>query len=129
MKPSHLLFLAALALVISCETVPVTIEEGLSPALYFQKAQEALELDHFDTAKLYYETFLQRFPEINTDYIAAEYELAFIDYKIGRYADAKVRFQRLLGYYEQGIKNLPNWPRTLSTKILAKVEEKLAATN
>ncbi len=90
----------------------------------FQLAQEAAENDRWDVTRLYYETYLDRFPEDWPNRIAARYEIAFTYYKEGRLDTAEVLFQSVLATYaEPEERPLPAWPRVLSERVLEKIEE------
>jgi outer membrane protein assembly factor BamD (BamD/ComL family) len=121
-----LALLAGLALV-SCRTVPAPedIPEGLSQAEMFQRAQEAVDEENWEAALVYYETFLERFPNDNANRAAAKYEVAFIYYRTGDLAAAEELFEALLQDYEDPAlaPELPQWPRILATKLLAMIEE------
>lgn len=95
-----LLFCLGAALVLTaCQSTPDTIPEGLSQAELFQRAQEAYFDNNFEAARLYYETFLDRYPDDTENRIAARYEIAFIYYKEGRLDEAEQRFQSILERY------------------------------
>jgi len=108
----------------SCTTVPKEIEEGLKPAEFFQRAQTAVvERNDFKTALQYYRTFLERFPDDIQNGVAAEYEIAFIYYKMKNFDEAKRLFGELVARYEgDAAMVLPRWPKVLSEKILAKID-------
>jgi len=112
-------------LVTSCQTGPPDIPEGLSQAEMFQRAQEAADSEKWETALAYYNTFLERYPDDRANGVAAQYEIAFIHYKMGRYATSEQEFNALLARYEgDQADQLPAWPRVLSEKVLKKVQEK-----
>lgn len=111
----------------SCRTVPSPedIPEGLSQAEMFQRAQEAVDEENWEAALVYYETFLERFPNDLANRAAAKYEVAFIYYRTGELATAEELFEALLQDYEDPalVAELPQWPRILATKLLAMIEE------
>ncbi len=112
-----------------CSSVPDTIPENLEPKELFQRAQEAVvERNDYETALRYYQAFLQRFPDDVQRVVEAEYEIAFLHYKMGEYDEAKRMFNELIARYEgDQAKILPQWPLILSRKVLEKIEEKAAA--
>jgi len=111
--------------IVSCASSPKIIEEDLSPADYFQKAQAAMvERNDYKTALAYYKAFLERYPEDIQNGVAAEYEIAFIYYKMGEMEESKRLFNELLARYEgDAAMVLPRWPAVLAKKILDKIEE------
>lgn len=108
----------------ACATTPDSVPEDLSPREFFQRAQEAVvERSDYRTALLYYETFLERFPDDVQRGVEAEYEIAFIHYKLGEEETAEEMFRSLLSRYEgEGSEILPQWPRILAEKLLARIE-------
>lgn len=122
---------AVLALALAaCETVPEPSEipEDLTTQEYFQNAQEAVDQRYFETALVYYRTFLERYPDDVENRIAAQYEIAFLHYKMEDYDTAEQRFEDLLARYEgEGAEQLPAWPRILAEKLLVTIEEERRA--
>jgi outer membrane protein assembly factor BamD (BamD/ComL family) len=122
---------AAFALLFAaCETVPEPSEipEDLSTQEYFQRAQEAVDQRHFETALVYYRTFLDRYPDDVENRIAAQYEIAFLHYKMEDYDTAEELFEELLARYEgEEAAQLPAWPRILAEKLIEKIEEEREA--
>ena len=122
---SALILIFIMLLAAGCKTAPVTIPDGLTPAEFFQKAQEASNNGKYSTALLYYNTFLERFPDDAQRKIEAEYEIAFITYKQNDFAQAKELFNEILKKYSTDASQvLPTWPKILSQKILKEMEEK-----
>jgi outer membrane protein assembly factor BamD (BamD/ComL family) len=110
----------------SCETPPEPSEiPELTRQEFFQKGQEAVESRRFRTALVYYTEFINRYPE-NQDYIlAAEYEIAFIYYKMGEYDEARTRFENIVLQYEDDVREeLPRWPLILSERLLGIIDER-----
>ncbi len=112
-----------------CRTTPETIPEGLDPKELFQRAQEAVvERNDYETALSYYRTFLERYPDDVQRVVEAEYEIAFIHYKLGEYETARRQLNELIARYESDQSQiLPQWPLILSRKVLEKIDEKTAA--
>jgi tetratricopeptide (TPR) repeat protein len=116
--------LAALLGVAGCASVPETIEEGLSPAGFFQRAQEASDSGRYEAAQKYYEVFLERFPDETERRLWAKYEIAFLYHKMGRDKLAIEGFDALLEEYALGPSDLPQGPKVLAEKVKARLEEK-----
>ncbi len=121
-----LLALLAGILLAACESVPRKIPDGLTQAEFFQRAQEAADNNNWRTSLLYYQTFIDRYPTDRSNVAAARYEIAFIHYKLGMYAQSKTEFEGLLNEYKgPNADQLPEWPKVLGEKILAKVDAHL----
>ncbi len=121
------MFAALAALFFSCASGPVVIPEDLKPAEFFQKAQESSDRNDYDTAKLYYEALIERYPGDVQNVIAAQYEIAFIAYRQGNTVDAEARFRGIIAQYEaEGEEALPRWPLILSQKLLTRIETERA---
>ncbi len=117
---------AAVLLLAACETVPERSEipEDLTTQEYFQQAQEAVDQRHYETALVYYRTYLDRHPDDVENRTAAQYEIAFLHYKMEDYETAERMFEELLDRYEgEEADSLPAWPQILSEKLLEKIEE------
>lgn len=120
--------LAAVILVAAwgCATVPEVIDDDLSPAEFFQRAQEASDAGRYAVAQRYYEVFLARFPEELERRLWAKYEIAFLYHKMGRSKLALEGFEALLEEYAAGEADLPQGPRILAQKVKARIEEQQA---
>lgn len=120
-----LLIAIGLVLTASCKTTPDQIDENLTPPEFFQYAQEAVvERTDYKTALVYYNTFIERFPEDLANVVAAEYEIAFIHYKKKEYETAKQLFTDLLTRYNgEESAGLPRWPAVLAEKLLKTIGE------
>lgn len=117
---------AILLLFAACESVPDEIPEDLSPAEMFQRAQEAVDESHWDTALRYYEEFILRYPDERGMIVEAEYEIAFITYKKEQYQDALDKFRAILADYEaDNSGELPEWPEILSLRLIEIVEDRM----
>ena len=115
-----------LLLLNSCMTVPKPeeIPEDLPPEEYFQRAQEEVDNYNWEAALVYYKTFLERHQDNPGRIVAAEYEIAFINYKIGNYDTAETQFMEILEKYEAAAEGeLPARFRVLSEKVLAMMHE------
>ncbi len=124
--PRLSIILTVLLSVTACYTPPDEIPEGLSQMEFFQRAQTAADQGRYETALLYYNELLERFPDDRSAQIEARYEIAFIAYKQGEYEEAQMLFENILAEYEadQG-RGLPEWPRVLSLRLLATIDERL----
>lgn len=110
----------------ACQTVPKSVPESLSAREIIQKAQEASDTGNYKAASFYYETCKERFSDDLSVTCACEYELAFISYKTGKYAESKARFDSLLERYSSpDAALLPQEYKILSEKILPKVKAKI----
>ena len=130
MKRNTLFKLVAVAALASalmvCSSVPEDIEEDLTPMEYFQRAQEASDAGRYALSMAYYEKFQEQYPEERDRNVWAEYEIALLYHKMGKNQIALERFEALLARYESGEPDLPEGPRILAEKVMARVEEILA---
>ena len=124
----YLIGLLLLCTVLACRTTPISIPEDMEPKELFQRAQEAVvEKNDYAKALLYYQAFLERYPDDLQRTVEAEYEIAFIYYKLNDTETAISRLEALLVKYEsEGSGILPPWPRVLAEKILKKLTESAA---
>ncbi len=121
-----LLILPFFGILAGCATGEVTIEEDTSPEQIFQKAQEALDDNHYEEAVQYYTYFLENYPDDTSRVVAAKYELAFINYKQENLEEAQTGFKEVLSYYSapSQAQMLPEWPKVLAQDFLAKLKTK-----
>jgi len=109
---------------VSCESVPTEIPDDLTAPELIQRAQEASDGNRFNTALVYYQTIINRFPSDTDSVCAAEYEIAFIHYKQKKYDIAKIEFTDLLQRYNTPDEALlPPQYKILAQKIMAKITE------
>ncbi|MFW6337713.1 MAG: hypothetical protein ACOC25_02205 [Alkalispirochaetaceae bacterium] len=119
--------LLLLLLLSACQTELPEIPEDLSQAEFFQRAQDAADDNEWEVALHYYETFIERYPDDEANIAAAEYEIAFIHYKMEEYRTSRELFEELLLKYEEDEDDtLPPWVEILSEKILNTVNERIA---
>jgi outer membrane protein assembly factor BamD (BamD/ComL family) len=105
-----------------CKSVPTVIPPDLSPADYFQKAQEASDAGKYALALKYYESFLQHYPDERDRGLWARYEIALLHYKMKDAATALTLFDELLAMYSgEDAAQLPQGPRILAEKVKAKL--------
>jgi tetratricopeptide (TPR) repeat protein len=106
--------------------------EQLSPQwteeIFFKNAQEAMDENRYKDAMYYYEVFLVRYPENLQRAIAAEYELAFINYKMGNYKEATRIYENIIQKYDESPYAMLYHPRfrELSNIGLVNIEKKKA---
>lgn len=123
------LLAAALLSLASCASVPdpADIPAEMTARELIQRAQEATDASNWKAARVWYSVARDRYASDMAVVCASEYELAFIDWKTGRYPEAKAGFQALLGRYQSpDAALLPQEFKLLSEVILEKVEAKLA---
>lgn len=120
---------AALAATLgSCATAPKEIPADLSAQTLVQRAQEASDAYNYKAAIAYYRALKERFGDEPAYLCAADYEIAFIAYKEGRYAEAKAGLEALLASYKaSGAEALPPRYRILAEKVLEKIASETAA--
>ena len=124
MKLTIVTALLAAVLSVSCATRSAVIPEDLTPAELIQRAQEASDRYRYSVSLQYYEVLIERFPFDIDNIIAAEYEIAFIQYKQKKYDTARTGFNNLLARYNTpDAVLLPQQFRILSEKILTNIDE------
>ncbi len=113
------LILAGLSLLyMSCATEPATIPKNLTPAEFFQKAQDASEVGNYKLAMRYYEAFKKKYPDNLEKNLWADYEIAFLYHKMNNDEKAIELFDRLIEKYEkEGNEKWPKAPRILAEKV------------
>ena len=120
-----LLATAAAAVWTSCSSAPPAIPDDISAAELIQQAQEASDKSDWATAVLYYETARERFGTDSGVLVTCEYEIAFIHYKQGKYAEAEEEFLALIAKYDTPAgANLPPSYLILARKVLPVIQEK-----
>ncbi|MDR2803336.1 MAG: outer membrane protein assembly factor BamD [Treponema sp.] len=98
MKLSWIAILLSITL-FSCVTGNIVIPTDLTTGELVQKAQEASDKNRYDTAAMYYNAVLERFPNDREAVCGAQYEIAFIHYKQKKYAEAEDELLSLLSLY------------------------------
>jgi len=115
----------AAALIVGCAGAPKVIPDSLSARELVQKAQEATDAYNYRAATAYYQALGERFGADPLFKATADYEIAFIAYKEGRYAQAKEGFEALLARYEgPDGPSLPPRFAVLSKKMVAAIADK-----
>ncbi|MFP4563378.1 MAG: hypothetical protein ACLFRY_08700 [Spirochaetia bacterium] len=117
--------IAAIVLVGACKSGPVPLDEEVTPSEVFQLAQEAaIDKRDYETALHYYRQIDVLFPDDEESKIIADYEIAFLHYKLGNPDEAKEGFEAIVArYQEEDAGSLPPWPPVLAEKLLVKIEE------
>ena len=119
-----LLNLLILTLAASCSSTTKTIDEGLSPPEFFQRAQEASDEGKNSLALQYYQTFQRVYPDEFERNLWASYEIAFLYYKMGQNEKALELFDELIAQYEaEESDTFPQGPKILAEKVKARIEE------
>ncbi len=124
MKRFLFTFFIFTALLLSCRTTDPETFKNLSPGEFFQKAQTAAsDYQDYDTALLYYRSFIEMFPDETLMIIEAEYEIAFLYYKKGDNQTALKLFNKILEKYNgPEAAMLPAWPEILSKKLIGVID-------
>jgi outer membrane protein assembly factor BamD (BamD/ComL family) len=122
---NRFLFALTLTFLFSACVSTINISEDLSPAELIQRANEAMDRNRYKTASQYYQALHDRNLS-NTDLIiTAEYHIAFIHYKQGKYEQARTELNAVLAYYNTPDEELlPQHYKRLSQIVLQTIEEK-----
>lgn len=121
------LFLTVL-LCAACSSVPEEVPADLLPEEYFQRAQASVvERNDYRSALAYYEAYLERFGDNPQLAVQAQYEIAFIYYKLGELERSQEQFESILELYESDIAEvLPRWPLVLTNRVLEEMSQEAA---
>lgn len=120
-----IIILALAACLSGCYSVPDQIGEDLSPAQLLQKGQDAYDEGNVKAALKYYNTILDRYSGNMAAVAEAEYNIAHIHYKEGRYEKAAQLFEEILSRYEGDNKEyLPERIRVLCEMMLSEIAAK-----
>lgn len=126
-KKIYLLILpmALILSLFSCASVPTELDSNMQEEMFFKNAQEAMDQNQYNLALYYYEVYLVRYPENHQKTIGAEYERAFIYYKMKDYDYSKLLFNRILDEYDNSpfAVMFPERFKILSQKILDIIDE------
>jgi len=134
MKKFSLLYSCLLAFIMmtaSCTTISVDFEEGANPEMYFQRAQIASDRNDFELAQRIYYKLLETGITDPFYVVSAKYEIAFLNYKLGKREEAIQNFEEILKtYYEDPAweGRVPQWPQVLSKRLLQKLKPAEGAT-
>lgn len=124
-----LLLLVVVVSLAACKTVPTEIPDDLSEAELIQLAQESADGENWEAALAYYQAVLDRFPQNKGVTVAAQYEMAFIEYRRGNVEAAQAGFEQLLGVYDFEGDALPQWPKFLAERLLEEIQAKSVDQN
>lgn len=118
------IFLILAVVLAGCQTISVDFEEGINPEIYFHRAQLAVDAKDYEKALVIYQKYLATNPGDLGMLVSAEYEIGFLNYKLGNRTQAADWLKKVEGRYldPSQISNLPGWPRILAQKILGKIE-------
>ena len=125
--------LVAAALLAGCVTDSPELAEGLTPAEYFQRAQEATAQHDYGLAMRWYAAFRERFaddpsPLEMVRLLWAEYEVAFLYHKMGDDETALRLLRALVRSYEQpAAADYPAGPRVLALRVITELDPAAAA--
>ncbi|MCL2229909.1 MAG: hypothetical protein FWC01_02335 [Treponema sp.] len=116
--------LAVSFLIFSCNTT-ANITDDMSPAELIQRGQEATDRNRYSLALQYYQVLNER-NRTNMDLvITAEYHIAHIHYKQGKYDQAREGLNALLEYYNSPDQELlPQHFKRLAQIVLERIDEK-----
>ncbi|HAK45326.1 MAG TPA: hypothetical protein DCO79_05335 [Spirochaeta sp.] len=119
-----ILLISALISFSACQSTDIVIDENLTPGEFFQEAQTASsEYSDYEKALLYYNTFIERYPDEPLLIIEAEYEIAYLYYKLEDNTTALKLFNGILDKYNRPeAAMLPAWPEVLSKKLIDIIE-------
>lgn len=119
-----LAILAGALLLASCVTERPELAADLTPAEYFQRAQEAAARQAYDLALRWYAAFRQRFAddpagEHTARLLWAEYETAFLYHKMDDDETALRLLRELVRHYElPAAANYPPGPKILAQRVI-----------
>ncbi len=124
MKRIFAVIILAVLLYSACQTTDTEIPDNLTPGEFFQEAQsEATDYKNYERALLYYNTFIERYPDKPLLIIEAEYEIALLYYKMDDHETALRLFNGILEKYSRPeAEILPAWPEVLAKKLIDIIE-------
>ena len=129
----HLHFAAALAFALAvaalgaCASGSATIPADLGYEELVQRAQEASDAYRHADALDYYGAALERFGSNPAVEVACDYEIAFLQYKMGDYVESATGLQAVIDRYDAPDgSTLPPQYRVLAAKVLPQVLEHVA---
>ena len=112
----------------SCLTTTPELAGDLTPAEYFQRAQEATAQHDHGVALRWYAAFRERYgddptPQQMVRLLWAEYETAFLYHKMGDDQTALRLLRALVQRYQQpAAAEYPDGPRILSLRVISELE-------
>jgi len=116
---------ALITAVLLSSCTSVNISADLSPAEIIQRGQEALDRNRYRIAIQYYEALYER-NQSNIDLvITAEYHIANIHYKQGKFDQARSELNAILEYYNTPDEELlPQHFKRLAQIVLQRIDDK-----
>ena len=93
-------YICMLAL-LSCAGRTKQVDPQWTEVMFFKQAQLAMDKYRYKKALYYYGVFLVRYPENHQLAIVAEYERAFINYKMNNYAIASNSYHEIIRKYNE----------------------------
>ena len=126
--------LVAAVLLAGCVTASPELAEGVTPAEYFQRAQEATAQHDYGLAMRWYAAFRERYaddpsPVEMVRLLWAEYETAFLYHKMGDDETALRLLRVLVRSYEQpAAADYPAGPRILALRVITELDPTAAAS-
>ena len=127
----YTLILVLMVLLFSCASTSSRINVQWTEEMFFKNAQMEMDEYRYKTALYYYEVFLVRYPENHQRVIAAEYERAFINFKMENYKEASQGYEAIILKYDESPYAMLYHPRfrQLSEIGLKNIEKKEAIGN
>ncbi len=113
----------AATLILGCQSVPERIPDDLDARQLIQLGQDNYDLHHYEAAKKYFNTVLERFGDDPKHYIEAKYELGHLFLKQKNYEAAYNNFTEIQAIYQNVPMGLPGSYRILCGIELAKIPE------
>ncbi len=116
------------AAVLGCASDLPPLDADLTPAEFFQAAQEATAQGRYDRAIGYYQTYRQRYgtdpaPDQVDRLLWADYEIAFLHHKKGDDETALLLLHELVQRYAQPqAVNYSAAPRVMAQRVIAELE-------
>ena len=127
------LMLGGAWLLASCASGPDDLNGEVTPAEYFQRAQEATAANDFSAAMAWYQAFRERFagnptPGQQNLLLWAEYEVAFLHHKMGDNRTAVRLLGELIERYETpAAATYAPAPRILALRVIRELQPGAAA--
>lgn len=110
--------------VCGCSTIDTYIPKDALPAVYFYKAQTAIDNFDNEAALLIFKKFLDTHPSDKASRLSVQYEIALLHFKKGDNALAKQGFSQILKEYRESDQTiLPGWIRVLAEKKLTQIPD------
>jgi hypothetical protein len=118
-------FLGCGILIGACSTTdPKTVPTNLTAGQLMKNAQVANSEDDYENAQVYFNLVKARFASDEAVCIEADYNLADILYKTGKFAPARIAFAALIDRYKKpGAERLPPFIPTLAERIIKQMDE------